>query len=66
MFLVNNNFYKKNFIYRYNCEDEHCYKDLARLRGVKYITWRDMNKLTMEDKVSIKQLFYMLYIYTQF
>uniref|UniRef100_A0A2S2NPP4 EGF domain-specific O-linked N-acetylglucosamine transferase n=1 Tax=Schizaphis graminum TaxID=13262 RepID=A0A2S2NPP4_SCHGA len=34
----------------YNCEDEHCYKDLARLRGVKYITWRDINKFTMQDK----------------
>jgi hypothetical protein len=40
------------FINRYNCEDEHCYKDLARLRGVKYITWRDINKFTMQDKVS--------------
>lgn len=40
------------FINRYNCEDEHCYKDLARLRGVKYITWRDINKFSMQDKVS--------------
>uniref|UniRef100_A0A0K0DFX3 EGF domain-specific O-linked N-acetylglucosamine transferase n=1 Tax=Angiostrongylus cantonensis TaxID=6313 RepID=A0A0K0DFX3_ANGCA len=23
----------------YNCDDRHCYKDLARLRGVKYFTW---------------------------
>ncbi|KAL6739313.1 hypothetical protein Aduo_012783 [Ancylostoma duodenale] len=23
----------------YNCEDRNCYKDLARLRGVKYFTW---------------------------
>ncbi|KAJ1351676.1 hypothetical protein KIN20_007790 [Parelaphostrongylus tenuis] len=23
----------------YNCDDQHCYKDLARLRGVKYVTW---------------------------
>ncbi|EYC43818.1 hypothetical protein Y032_0480g2242 [Ancylostoma ceylanicum] len=23
----------------YNCEDRGCYKDLARLRGVKYFTW---------------------------
>jgi protein O-GlcNAc transferase len=29
----------------YNCNDEHCYKDLARLRGVKYMTW------TQDDKV---------------
>ncbi|KAH1001483.1 hypothetical protein HUJ04_005497 [Dendroctonus ponderosae] len=25
----------------YNCEDHNCYSDLARLRGVNYITWRD-------------------------
>lgn len=25
----------------YNCEDPNCYKDLARLRGVNYITWED-------------------------
>lgn len=24
---------------RYNCGDKHCYYDLARLRGLKYITW---------------------------
>lgn len=29
----------------YNCDDEHCYKDLARLRGVKYMTWTDSTKL---------------------
>ncbi|KAK6022821.1 hypothetical protein OSTOST_11465, partial [Ostertagia ostertagi] len=23
----------------YNCDDRNCYKDLARLRGVKYFTW---------------------------
>ncbi|CAJ0602346.1 unnamed protein product [Cylicocyclus nassatus] len=23
----------------YNCDDRDCYKDLARLRGVKYFTW---------------------------
>ncbi|KJH45069.1 hypothetical protein DICVIV_08886 [Dictyocaulus viviparus] len=23
----------------YNCGDQHCYRDLARLRGVKYFTW---------------------------
>lgn len=40
------------FSYRYNCEDEHCYKDLARLRGVKYITWQNINKLTTHNKVS--------------
>lgn len=25
----------------YNCEDPNCYKDLARLRGVNYLTWED-------------------------
>ncbi|CAK8675541.1 unnamed protein product [Clavelina lepadiformis] len=24
---------------RYNCGDKHCYHDLARLRGVHYMTW---------------------------
>jgi len=36
---------------RYNCEDENCYLDLARLRGVKYITWQDKSKLIQEDEV---------------
>jgi len=36
---------------RYNCDDEHCYKDLARLRGVRYITWINSNKVTPEDEV---------------
>lgn len=26
---------------RYNCEDPGCYYDLARLRGVHYVTWGD-------------------------
>ncbi|EEB11866.1 glycosyltransferase, putative [Pediculus humanus corporis] len=34
----------------YNCEDENCYMDLARLRGVEYITWEDKNKLFKEDE----------------
>lgn len=29
----------------YHCEDPNCYKDLARLRGVNYITWEDRSKL---------------------
>jgi len=36
---------------RYNCEDESCYLDLARLRGIKYITWQDKSKLIQEDEV---------------
>ncbi|RZC43143.1 EGF domain-specific O-linked N-acetylglucosamine transferase, partial [Asbolus verrucosus] len=30
----------------YNCEDSSCYLDLARLRGVKYVTWEKRNRLT--------------------
>nr|CAG4643788.1 EOG090X02IK [Lepidurus arcticus] len=33
----------------YNCEDDGCYSDLARLRGVKYLTWRDKSKLKAQD-----------------
>ncbi|KAF5306643.1 hypothetical protein FQA39_LY08832 [Lamprigera yunnana] len=34
----------------YNCEDENCYLDLARLRGVKYVTWKNKRKLIREDE----------------
>lgn len=34
----------------YHCEDAGCYKDLARLRGAKYITWENLDKLYAEDK----------------
>ncbi|XP_013181020.1 PREDICTED: EGF domain-specific O-linked N-acetylglucosamine transferase [Papilio xuthus] len=34
----------------YNCEDPNCYSDLARLRGLKYVTWEKKNKLTQQDK----------------
>ncbi|KAK3769696.1 hypothetical protein RRG08_004947 [Elysia crispata] len=34
----------------YNCEDPSCYFDLARLRGLKYITWEKKKKLTQEDE----------------
>ncbi|XP_068109934.1 EGF domain-specific O-linked N-acetylglucosamine transferase [Hyperolius riggenbachi] len=34
----------------YNCEDERCYLDLARLRGVHYMTWENANKVFPEDK----------------
>ena len=43
--------YSLTCIYRYNCEDEHCYKDLARLRGVHYMTWERKEKLIQEDEV---------------
>ncbi|XKL63519.1 hypothetical protein PGB90_005883 [Kerria lacca] len=34
----------------YNCEDAGCYQDLARLRGVQYITWQDTSKLYPQDQ----------------
>ncbi|XP_033206078.2 EGF-domain O-GlcNAc transferase isoform X2 [Bombus vancouverensis nearcticus] len=33
----------------YNCEDPGCYKDLARLRGVKYFTWENASMLVQQD-----------------
>ncbi|XP_030755069.1 EGF domain-specific O-linked N-acetylglucosamine transferase [Sitophilus oryzae] len=32
----------------YNCEDANCYADLARLRGVHYVTWKNTEKLSSE------------------
>lgn len=37
---------------RYNCDDVHCYFDLSRLRGLRYMTWQNLNKLTQEDEAS--------------
>lgn len=34
---------------RYNCGDEHCYKDLARLRGISYWTWKRKDKIFPQD-----------------
>ena len=34
----------------YNCGDANCYKDLARLRGIHYITWEDNSKLRPTDE----------------
>ncbi|XP_015782134.1 EGF domain-specific O-linked N-acetylglucosamine transferase-like [Tetranychus urticae] len=34
----------------YNCDDENCYKDLAALRGLKYITWSKRDKLYPQDE----------------
>lgn len=48
--------YHFSTICRYNCEDSECYKDLARLRGVNYITWENKNKLVQQDEV--KDWFY--------
>ena len=36
---------------RFNCDDEHCYKDLARLRGVRYVTWTNSDNITPEHEV---------------
>lgn len=30
----------------YNCGDVNCYQDLARLRGVSYLTWENEDKVT--------------------
>ncbi|ESO95735.1 hypothetical protein LOTGIDRAFT_116699 [Lottia gigantea] len=34
----------------HNCDDLHCYNDLARLRGVKYMTWQKADKVFPEDE----------------
>lgn len=34
----------------YNCGDPTCYYDLARLRGINYITWEDNSKLIQQVK----------------
>lgn len=43
-------------VLRYNCEDERCYLDLARLRGVHYITWQKPSKVFPQDKVTFSQM----------
>ena len=32
----------------YNCEDPNCYRDLALLRGLKYMTWSQRDKIHPE------------------
>ncbi|XP_072328392.1 EGF domain-specific O-linked N-acetylglucosamine transferase isoform X1 [Scyliorhinus torazame] len=34
----------------FNCEDERCYLDLARLRGINYMTWEKSDKVISQDK----------------
>ncbi|XP_013927459.1 PREDICTED: EGF domain-specific O-linked N-acetylglucosamine transferase [Thamnophis sirtalis] len=34
----------------YNCKDERCYLDLARLRGIHYITWQQKDKVFPQDE----------------
>jgi protein O-GlcNAc transferase len=40
----------------HNCEDRDCYRDLARLRGVKYFTWEREDKVYPEDEGKHPQL----------
>lgn len=40
-------------MFSYNCEDPACYRDLARLRGVNYITWENPDKLAQQDEVRL-------------
>lgn len=35
----------------YNCEDPNCYMDLARVRGINYITWENEEKLTKDNSI---------------
>lgn len=41
--------------HRYNCGDVHCYADLARLRGLKYVTWEDESKVIREDDPNFRE-----------
>ncbi|XP_057702920.1 EGF domain-specific O-linked N-acetylglucosamine transferase isoform X1 [Corythoichthys intestinalis] len=34
----------------YNCQDDGCYRDLARLRGIRYVTWHRKDKVFPQDK----------------
>nr|XP_022298960.1 EGF domain-specific O-linked N-acetylglucosamine transferase-like isoform X2 [Crassostrea virginica] len=34
----------------YNCEDHSCYYDLARSRGIHYMTWEKQSKVIQEDE----------------
>lgn len=36
----------------YNCEDPNCYMDLTRLRGLKYVTWTDSDKLQKDETIA--------------
>lgn len=35
---------------RYNCGDVRCYRDLAALRGLHYVTWLNDSKCTAHDR----------------
>lgn len=34
----------------YNCDDPNCYKDLARLRGINYMTWQKRHLVYPQDQ----------------
>nr|CAB3242749.1 glycosyltransferase aer61 precursor [Phallusia mammillata] len=34
----------------YNCDDIRCYRDLPRLRGIRYLTWNDVTKLQAHNQ----------------
>ena len=38
------------FRFRFNCGDIRCYRDLARLRGLRYMTWENSSKVFEHDK----------------
>ena len=40
----------------FNCEDAGCYKDLAALSGIKYMTWEDHSKFEAVEKSSDSEL----------
>lgn len=37
----------------YNCEDTSCYRDLARLRGINYVTWEKDHLIERQDQVKV-------------
>lgn len=41
----------------YNCEDAACYRDLARLKGVNYVTWERRDLFQADDGVILFDLF---------
>ena len=36
----------------FDCEDPSCYRDLAKFRGIKHISWTEMDKIYPEVKAS--------------
>lgn len=50
----------------YHCEDPACYKDLARIRGINYITWQHKAKLEQQDEVRLQDLLFVFEIVLNF